>query len=105
MTDNDNLYMVGGTLSPDHQHQHSNSDSEECTSYSSYDSDDYRRSTNEDRRSNRREKYGNSKSERERDRVRERRERHNRDAEKEICLRFSEFGHCPDVKLIEKVNF
>lgn len=89
--------MVGGTLSPDQQQQNSNSDSDGDTTYSSYESDDYRR-TSYDRRNKRREKYGSSRSERnDRDRNRERRERHNRETEKEVCLRFSEFGHCPDV--------
>lgn len=99
LADNDNLYMVGGTLSPDQQHQNSNSESDGDTTYSSYESDDYRRSSYEDRRNKRREKYGGSRSERsERDRNRERRDRHNRESEKEVCLRFSEFGHCPDVR-------
>lgn len=79
--------MIGG--SPDN----SGSDSDHsCTSYSSYDSEDYHRSSYEERRNKRREKYS-SRNERDRDR----KERRNRDAEKEVCLRFAEYGHCPDV--------
>ncbi|XP_070496386.1 protein suppressor of sable [Chironomus tepperi] len=86
LSDSDNLYMVGG--SPDN----SGSDSDHSyTSYSSYDSDDYHRSAYEDRRNKRREKYGSRN-----DRDRDRKERRNRDAEKEVCLRFAEYGHCPD---------
>lgn len=93
--------MVGGTLSPDQQHQNSNSESDGDTTYSSYESDDYRRTSYDDRRNKRRDKYGSSRSERSErgDRNRERRDRHNRDSEKEVCLRFSEFGHCPDVSI------
>ena len=85
LSDSDNLYMVGG--SPDN----SGSDSDHSyTSYSSYDSEDYHRSSYEERRNKRREKY-NSRNDR------DRKERRNRDAEKEVCLRFAEYGHCPDV--------
>lgn len=97
--------MVGGTLSPDQQYQNSNSETDgDSTAYSSYESDDYRRTSYEERRNKRKEKYGSSRSERsERDRNRERRDRNNRESEKEVCLRFSEFGHCPDVS--EKLAF
>ena len=86
--------MVGG--SPDH----SASDSEDDTSYSSYDSDEYHRSTYEERRNRRRDKFGSNRDrERDRERDRDRKDKKNRDrdAEKEVCLRFSEFGHCNDV--------
>ncbi|CAH1711525.1 unnamed protein product [Chironomus riparius] len=86
LSDSDNLYMIGG--SPDN----SGSDSDHSnTSYSSYDSDDYHRSSYEERRNKRREKYGSRN-----DRDRDRKDRRNRDSEKEVCLRFAEYGHCPD---------
>lgn len=95
LADSDNFYMVGG--SP----EQSMSESEDETSYSSYDSEEYHRSSYEERRNKRRDKYG-SRNDRERDRERERdrKDRRNRDSEKEVCLRFSEFGHCPDVSFI-----
>lgn len=86
--------MVGG--SPEH---HSDQSDSEGTSYSSYDSDEYHRTSHDDRRNRRRDKYS-SRSERERDRDRERDRkdrRKDRDNEREVCLRFAEFGHCPDV--------
>ncbi|CAO1293771.1 unnamed protein product, partial [Diamesa hyperborea] len=84
--ENDGFYVVGG--SP----QHTVSDSEDSdTSNSSYDSDEYHRNSYEERRNKRRDKYGanhgnnnNGKNRRE------------RDSEKELCLRFSEFGNCPE---------
>lgn len=90
--------MVGG--SPDH----SGSDSEDDTSYSSYDSEEYHRQTYEDRRNKRRDKYGSNRD-RERERDRERKDKKNRETEKEVCLRFSEFGHCPDVSLLNFLRF
>jgi hypothetical protein len=96
LNDSDNLYMVGG--SPDRQ-DHSDSESESFTSYDSFDSDEYRRSNYEDRRSKRREKYSsrNDRDNRERDRDRNRKNRREHDSEKEVCLRFAEFGNCNDV--------
>jgi hypothetical protein len=86
--------MVGG--SPNQ----SGSESEGDTSYSSYESDEYHRMTYEERRNKRREKFGSNRDrdrDRERDRERDRRDKKNREAEREVCLRFSEFGSCPDV--------
>lgn len=80
--------MIGGS-----PHQSSESDDDD-TSYSSYDSEEYHRASYEERRNKRRDKY-NSRNDR--DRERDRKERRNRDSEREVCLRFSEFGHCPDV--------
>lgn len=85
--------MVGG--SPNQ----SGSDSEDDTSYSSYDSEDFHRSTYEERRNKRREKYG---SNHDRDRERDRggkKEKKSRETEKEVCLRFADSGRCPDVSL------
>lgn len=91
--------MVGGSPG------HSASDSEGDTSGSSYESEEFRRSTYEERRNKRREKYGSNRDrDRERgdrDRDRDRKDKKNRDSEKEICLRFAEFGHCPDVITID----
>jgi hypothetical protein len=95
VSDNDGFYMVGG--SPDH----SGSDSEDDTSYSSYDSEEYHRQSYEDRRNKRRDKYGSNRD-RERERDRDRKEKKNRETEKEVCLRFSEFGHCPDVSFLHQ---
>lgn len=90
--------MVGG--SPEHHSEQSDS---EGTSYSSYDSDEYHRSSHDDRRNRRRDKYS-SRSERERDRERDRKDRRkDRENEKEVCLRFAEFGHCPDVRFLIKI--
>jgi hypothetical protein len=99
VSENDGFYMVGGSPA------HSGSESEGDTSYSSYDSDEYNRMTYEERRARRREKYGRGRDrsrdrdrdDKNRDRNRDRKEKKNRDAENEVCLRFSEFGHCPDV--------
>lgn len=108
VSENDGFYMVGGSPA------HSASESEDDTSYSSYDSDEFNHMTYEERRQRRREKYGSRVRERSRDRERERdrerdrgdknrdrnrdrKEKRSRDAENEVCLRFSEFGHCPDV--------
>ena len=85
--------MVGG--SPNQ----TGSDSQDEASYSSYDSEEYHRSTYEERRNKRRDKYG-SNHDRERDRDRDRggkKEKRNRDTEKEVCLRFADTGRCPDV--------
>lgn len=90
MSDNDGLYMVGG--SPNQSGSASDGD----TSCSSYDSEEYHRSSYDERRNRRRDKYGSNR-ERDRERERDRKEKRNRDTEKEVCLRFAEFGHCPDV--------
>lgn len=90
VSDNDGFYMVGG--SPNQ----SGSDTEEESSYSSYDSEEYHRSTYEERRNRRREKYG-SNHDRDRDRDRGKKEKKNRETEKEVCLRFADTGRCPDV--------
>lgn len=93
--------MVGG--SPNQ----SGSETEEATSYSSYDSEDYRLNY-EERRNKRREKYGsNHDRERERERDRDRggkKEKKNRDTEKEVCLRFADTGRCPDVSSLDTLK-
>lgn len=94
VSDNEGLYMVGG--SPNQSGSESEDDD---ASNSSYDSEEYQRTTYEERRNKRRDRYGSNR-ERERDRDRDRKDnKKNRDRqeEKEVCLRFSEYGHCPDV--------
>ncbi|CAO1358118.1 unnamed protein product [Diamesa hyperborea] len=84
--ENDGFYMVGG--SP----QHTVSDSEDSdTSNSSYDSDEYHRNSYEERRNKRRDKYGANRGNNNNGK-----NRRERDNEKELCLRFSEFGNCPE---------
>lgn len=83
--------MVGGSPSRNSP-SYTDSGSE---SYDSYDSEEYHRYSYEDRRNRRRERYGSK------DRDRKRR-RKSRDDDRELCVRFSEFGSCPEVSYQKK---